>query len=147
MLYCHDFYGLSQIYLSLYSIYDRKQKITQFLFPQGDKSSYIENELESLEREQEAIDEKASDLEKKLRAVMGGNSSNKTNNNNNDSSFFSFLRSRNSFCSRPGITIQDLLNTSDCDSDSDSCDNNFLRVNRGRPKRSHSFSGSRNGGG
>ncbi|KAL5287188.1 EHBP1 family protein [Megaselia abdita] len=40
----------------------------------GDKSSYIENELESLEREQEAIDEKASDLEKKLRAVMGGNS-------------------------------------------------------------------------
>lgn len=103
--------------------------------------------MESLEREQEAIDEKASDLEKKLRAVMGGNSSNKSNNNN-DSSFFSFLRSRNSFCSRPGLTIQDLMNECDQDdSDSDSCDNNFLRVNQRRPKRSHSFSGSRNGGG
>lgn len=34
--------------------------------------SYIESELEALEREQEAIDQKASTLEKKLRAVMGG---------------------------------------------------------------------------
>lgn len=102
--------------------------------------------MESLEREQEAIDEKASDLEKKLRAVMGGNSSNNKNNNNDDSSFFSFLRSRNSFCSRPGITIQDIMN--DYDSDSDTCDNNFLSVNQRRPpKRRHSFSGSRNGGG
>lgn len=39
----------------------------------GDKRSYIESELEALEREQEAIDQKASCLEKKLRAVMGGN--------------------------------------------------------------------------
>ncbi|XP_036333236.1 EH domain-binding protein 1 isoform X3 [Rhagoletis pomonella] len=39
----------------------------------GDKLSYIESELEALEREQVAIDQKASSLEKKLRAVMGGN--------------------------------------------------------------------------
>jgi len=38
--------------------------------------SYIESELEALEREQEAIDQKASSLEAKLRAVMGGNPSN-----------------------------------------------------------------------
>lgn len=40
--------------------------------------------MEALEREQEAIDQKASSLEKKLRAVMGGNTSmnslTKTNN-------------------------------------------------------------------
>lgn len=34
--------------------------------------SYIESELEALEREQESIDLKASTLEKKLRSVMGG---------------------------------------------------------------------------
>lgn len=34
--------------------------------------SYIESELEALEREQESIDLKASALEKKLRSVMGG---------------------------------------------------------------------------
>lgn len=34
--------------------------------------SYIESELEALEREQEAIDLKAGALEKKLRSVMGG---------------------------------------------------------------------------
>lgn len=39
--------------------------------------SYIESELEALEREQEAIDLKASALEKKLRSVMGGTSSSK----------------------------------------------------------------------
>lgn len=39
--------------------------------------SYIESELEALEREQEAIDLKASALEKKLRTVMGGSSSSK----------------------------------------------------------------------
>lgn len=38
--------------------------------------TYIESELEALEREQEAIDQKASNLEAKLRAVMGGNPSN-----------------------------------------------------------------------
>ncbi|KQS62393.1 uncharacterized protein Dere_GG22226, isoform E [Drosophila erecta] len=42
----------------------------------GDKLSYIDSELEALEREQEAIDQKASNLEAKLRAVMGGNPSN-----------------------------------------------------------------------
>lgn len=39
--------------------------------------SYIESELEALEREQEAIDLKASALEKKLRTVMGGSSTSK----------------------------------------------------------------------
>lgn len=34
--------------------------------------SYIQSELDALEREQEAIDLKASALEGKLRAVMGG---------------------------------------------------------------------------
>lgn len=34
--------------------------------------SYIESELEALEREQESIDLKAGALEKKLRSVMGG---------------------------------------------------------------------------
>jgi uncharacterized protein YfkK (UPF0435 family) len=37
-----------------------------------DKTSYIQRELDDLEREQEAIDKKANELEKKLRAVMGG---------------------------------------------------------------------------
>lgn len=37
--------------------------------------SYIESELEALEREQEAIDLKAGALEKKLRTVMGGTTS------------------------------------------------------------------------
>ncbi|XP_050327533.1 EH domain-binding protein 1 isoform X1 [Bactrocera neohumeralis] len=48
----------------------------------GDKRSYIESELEALEREQEAIDQKASCLEKKLRAVMGGNPSNNRSQRN-----------------------------------------------------------------
>lgn len=39
--------------------------------------SYIESEVEALEREQEAIDLKAKICEKKLRAVMGGNSTSK----------------------------------------------------------------------
>lgn len=38
-----------------------------------DQVSYIQSELDALEREQEAIDLKASALESKLRAVMGGN--------------------------------------------------------------------------
>ncbi|XP_023171195.2 EH domain-binding protein 1 isoform X2 [Drosophila hydei] len=42
----------------------------------NDRLTYIESELEALEREQEAIDQKASNLEAKLRAVMGGNPSN-----------------------------------------------------------------------
>lgn len=37
-----------------------------------DQISYIQSELDALEREQEAIDLKASALEGKLRAVMGG---------------------------------------------------------------------------
>ncbi|XP_030557664.1 EH domain-binding protein 1 isoform X1 [Drosophila novamexicana] len=48
----------------------------------NDRLTYIESELEALEREQEAIDQKASSLEAKLRAVMGGNpSNNKTGTN------------------------------------------------------------------
>lgn len=39
-----------------------------------DQISYIQSELDALEREQESIDLKASALERKLRAVMGGNS-------------------------------------------------------------------------
>ncbi|XP_037811478.1 EH domain-binding protein 1 isoform X7 [Lucilia sericata] len=38
----------------------------------GEKLSYIQSELEALEREQVAVDQKANSLEKKLRAVMGG---------------------------------------------------------------------------
>ncbi|XP_023037768.1 EH domain-binding protein 1 isoform X2 [Drosophila willistoni] len=49
----------------------------------SDKLSYIESELEALEREQEAIDQKASNLEAKLRAVMGGNPSNNSRTNRN----------------------------------------------------------------
>lgn len=37
-----------------------------------EKTKYIQSELDALEREQESIDEKANELEKKLRAVMGG---------------------------------------------------------------------------
>lgn len=39
---------------------------------QLEQLSYIESELEALEREQESIDLKASALEKKLRGVMSG---------------------------------------------------------------------------
>ncbi|KAG5672661.1 hypothetical protein PVAND_002773 [Polypedilum vanderplanki] len=38
-----------------------------------EKTKYIQSELDALEREQESIDLKANELEKKLRAVMGGN--------------------------------------------------------------------------
>lgn len=38
--------------------------------------SYIQSELDALEREQQSIDQKASALEKKLRTVMGGSNSN-----------------------------------------------------------------------
>lgn len=41
--------------------------------PQVEKTKYIQSELDALEREQESIDQKANELEKKLRAVMGGN--------------------------------------------------------------------------
>lgn len=37
-----------------------------------EKTKYIQSELDALEREQESIDQKANELEKKLRAVMGG---------------------------------------------------------------------------
>lgn len=40
---------------------------------QLEKTKYIQSELDALEREQESIDQKANELEKKLRAVMGGN--------------------------------------------------------------------------
>lgn len=38
-----------------------------------EKTKFIQSELDALEREQESIDQKANELEKKLRAVMGGN--------------------------------------------------------------------------
>lgn len=38
----------------------------------AEKTKYIQSELDALEREQESIDLKANELEKKLRAVMGG---------------------------------------------------------------------------
>ncbi|XP_065087544.1 EH domain-binding protein 1 isoform X2 [Ochlerotatus camptorhynchus] len=41
-----------------------------------EKVNYIQSELNKLEREQEAIDQKANALEKKLRAVMGGTMTN-----------------------------------------------------------------------
>lgn len=37
-----------------------------------EKTKYIQSELDALEREQESIDQKANELEKKLRSVMGG---------------------------------------------------------------------------
>lgn len=43
-----------------------------------EKTKYIQSELDALEREQESIDQKANELEKKLRAVMGGNIGNET---------------------------------------------------------------------
>lgn len=43
------------------------------------KMSYIESELEALEREQEAIDLLARACEKKLRNVMNGISTSKSN--------------------------------------------------------------------
>ncbi|XP_062560895.1 EH domain-binding protein 1 isoform X6 [Armigeres subalbatus] len=43
-----------------------------------EKVNYIQSELNKLEREQEAIDQKANALEKKLRAVMGGTMTNVT---------------------------------------------------------------------
>lgn len=44
-----------------------------------DQMTYIQSELDALEREQEAIDLKASALEVKLRNVMGGNNESKWN--------------------------------------------------------------------
>lgn len=49
--------------------------------------SYIESELEALEREQEAIDLKARACEKKLRAVMNGTST----SNMSSYTFFIFV--------------------------------------------------------
>lgn len=39
-----------------------------------EKTKYIQSELDALEREQESIDQKANELEKKLRAVMSSSS-------------------------------------------------------------------------
>ncbi|KAM7343932.1 eps15 homology domain containing protein-binding protein 1 isoform 3-T5 [Cochliomyia hominivorax] len=55
----------------------------------GDKLSYIQSELEALEREQVAVDQKANSLEKKLRAVMGGKPS---NNRTKPNSFIRLIR-------------------------------------------------------
>ncbi|XP_065366847.1 EH domain-binding protein 1 isoform X2 [Calliphora vicina] len=55
----------------------------------GEKLSYIQSELEALEREQVAVDQKANSLEKKLRAVMGGKPS---NNRTKQNSFIRLIR-------------------------------------------------------
>ncbi|XP_037811472.1 EH domain-binding protein 1 isoform X2 [Lucilia sericata] len=55
----------------------------------GEKLSYIQSELEALEREQVAVDQKANSLEKKLRAVMGGKPS---NNRTKSNSFIRLIR-------------------------------------------------------
>lgn len=49
-----------------------------YIYFKADTISYIQSELDDLEREQEAIDQKASALEKKLRSVMGGNNTGET---------------------------------------------------------------------
>ncbi|XP_055908594.1 EH domain-binding protein 1-like protein 1 isoform X2 [Eupeodes corollae] len=81
-----------------------------------DKLSYIESELEALEREQEAIDQKASNLEKKLRAVMGGNPS-------NENAFLKFLRRPSGGSIRIRLNEYDIsdddLSDDECKSDND----------------------------
>uniref|UniRef100_A0A1I8P0J3 EH domain-binding protein 1 n=1 Tax=Stomoxys calcitrans TaxID=35570 RepID=A0A1I8P0J3_STOCA len=54
-----------------------------------DKLAFIQSELEALEREQVAVDQKANSLEKKLRAVMSGKPS---NNRNKENSFIRLIR-------------------------------------------------------
>lgn len=84
----------------------------------GDQMSYIESELEALEREQEAVDLKASTLEKKLRAVMGGNASNSYGFN-----FLRFLRPGGG-CVRLNLRVyEETSNEGDNIESSDSSDN------------------------
>ncbi|XP_073848658.1 eps15 homology domain containing protein-binding protein 1 isoform X4 [Musca autumnalis] len=55
-----------------------------------EKLAFIQSELEALEREQVAVDQKANSLEKKLRAVMSGKPSN--NSRNKENTFFRLIR-------------------------------------------------------
>lgn len=56
---------------------------------QSEKRALIQAELEALDREQAAVDQKANSLEKKLRAVMSGKPS---NNRNKENSFIRLIR-------------------------------------------------------
>lgn len=70
----HEKKVTKQINHSFSILYDDHWFVFYVLFHQ---MSYIESELEALEREQEAIDLKARACEKKLRHVMNGTSTSK----------------------------------------------------------------------